>query len=178
MKKVLLIISSFVLISIGLTWFWNEWARVSYAHLFNAVAPPIYELIGFEHARVVGFRERYINFVPFVSLLLVTPGLTLRRRTIGLSLGVFFIFLCHLALNLTELLQPGLSLPIVPAIVSDALPFLVWIIVAYPVLTKFLVVEVEPEANGDAAKLPTTTEGEGEGERRVPGDGDSSTTGG
>lgn len=149
MKKTLLIVLSFVVISIGLTWIWNEWARAGYAQLLKSVAPPLYELLGFGDARVGLLRERYINFVPFVSLLLVTPGLTLRRRAIGLALGLVFIFVCHLALNLTELFQPGRSLPIVPSIVSDALPFLVWSVVAYPVLTKFLVVTTEPETNGD-----------------------------
>ncbi len=145
MKKVSLVAISFVLISIGLTWFWNEWARAGYADLFNAVAPPLYELIGLGDARVVALRERYINFVPFVSLVLVTPGLTLRRRTLGLALGLVFMFECHLMLNLTELFQPGVSLPIVPAIVSDALPLLVWSAVAYPALTGFLAKAGEPE---------------------------------
>ena len=153
MKRASLVVLGFIFISIGLTWFWNEWARAGYAQLLNAVAPPIYELIGFGDARVGALRERYINFVPFVSLLLVTPGLTLRRRTIGLALGLFFIFVCHLALNLTELLQPGRALPVVPSIVSDALPFLVWIVVAYPVLTKFLSAEGEPGANCDDPPL-------------------------
>jgi len=147
MKKTLLIIVCFAIISIGLTWFWNEFARESYADLLKTVAPPIYKLIGFEGARVGALRERYINFVPFVSLLLVTPGLTLKRRSIGLVLGLFTIFVSHLALNLTELLQPGRSLPAIPSVVSDAFPFFIWIFVAYPVLAKFLPVASEPPSS-------------------------------
>ena len=144
MKKALLIAVCFGLISIGLTWFWNEWARAGYAQLLKTVGPPLYDLIGFEGARVGANRERYINFVPFVSLVLVTPGISLRRRSIGLVLGLFTIFVSHLALNLTEIIQPGRSLPIIPSIASDALPFLVWIFVAYPTLAKFLPVASEP----------------------------------
>lgn len=151
MKKAILIVLAFCVISIGLTWIWNEWVRVSYADFLTAVAPSIYELIGFEHARVGALRQRYINFVPFVSLLLVTPGLTLRRRTIGLALGLFSIFVSHLALNLTELLQPGNSLPIVPSVISDAFPFLVWIVVAYPTLKKFLPVANDTNPNGSSS---------------------------
>ena len=148
MKKAVLVILCFCVVSIGLTWIWNEWARVGYAQLFNWMAPPFYDLIGFEDARVVGSRTRYINFVPFVSLVIVTPGIALRRRLIGLALGVCSISLGHLLLNLTERLHPGLSLPIVPALVSDALPFLVWLVVAYPVVAKFLPSPDAPDATG------------------------------
>ncbi|HEB90627.1 MAG TPA: hypothetical protein ENI85_13730 [Deltaproteobacteria bacterium] len=137
MKKALLVIAGFTVISIGLTWLWNEWLRLAYAHLLNLVAPPVYDLIGFEGARVGAFRQRYVNFVPFVSLVLVTPGLGLRRRGLGLGLGVFTIFISHLALNLTERLQPGQSLPLVSSLVSDAFPFVVWLIVAHPVVSGF-----------------------------------------
>ncbi len=151
MKKAVLIVLGFGVISIGLTWIWNEWARLAYGHFLVAVGRPIYDLIGFGDVRVAGLRERYINFVPFVSLVLVTPGITLRRRTIGLATGLIAISASHLALNLTGLLQPGgLSLPIVPALVSDALPFLVWLVVAYPVVVKFLPSLTEPEAEAEA----------------------------
>ena len=137
MKKALLVIIGFVIVSIGLTWVWNEWLRLAYAHFLNLVAPPIYDLVGFEGARVGALRQRYVNFVPFVSLVLVTPGLTLPRRLLGLALGIPTIFVSHLALNLTERLQPGQSLPLVSSLISDAFPFVVWLLVAYPVVTRF-----------------------------------------
>jgi hypothetical protein len=146
MKRAVLIVLGFGVISIGLTWIWNEWAQLAYGHFLAAIGPPIYDLIGFEDARMAALRERYINFVPFVSLVLVTPGITLRRRTIGLAMGLVAISASHLALNLTGLLQPGgVALPIVAALVSDALPFLVWLVVAYPVVVKFLPSLSEPK---------------------------------
>jgi hypothetical protein len=66
-------------------------------------------------------------------------------------LGLFSIFVGHLALNLTEILEPGHSLPMVPSIISDALPFLVWIVVAYPVLKKYLPVPTEPDSNDSSS---------------------------
>ena len=137
MKKTLLVIAAFAVASVGLTWLWNEWLRLAYAHFLNFVAPPIYDLIGFEGARVGAFRQRYVNFVPFVSLVLVTPGLGLRRRMLGLALGVLTISASHLALNLTERLQPGHSLPLVSSLLSDAFPFVVWLFVAQPVVSGF-----------------------------------------
>lgn len=136
--RILLTVLAFVIISITLTWLWNEWLRALYGQLFKAVAAPLYDAIGLGHAKAVGLRQRYINFVPFVALVLVTSGLTLRRRAIGLTAGLFTIFLSHLALNLTALIQPGAALPVLASLVSDSVPFLVWFVVAYPVVSKFI----------------------------------------
>ncbi len=137
MKRALIVVLAFGLVSVALTFLWNEWGRDAYATLFKFVARPVYDAIGFSAARVGAYRDRYINFVPFVSLVLVTPGIGFRRRSIGLGLGLVTIFVSHLALNLTEGLHPGPSLPVVPAIFSDAFPFLLWVAVAYPVVVRF-----------------------------------------
>lgn len=136
--KAVLIAIAFVIISIGLTWIWNEWLRGLYAQFFGMIAPPIYDSIGLGHAWAAGLRDRYINFVPFVALVLVTPGLTLRRRSIGLVAGLVAISIGHIVLNLTALIEPGPALPIMASLVSDSFPFLVWFFVAYPVLADFM----------------------------------------
>jgi hypothetical protein len=138
MKKSLPVVLAFIVLSVGLTWAWNEWLRVLYGEFFATVAPPIYDALGFGDARVVTRRLRYINFVPFVALVLVTPGLALPRRLIGLAAGLVTIAVSHLVLNLTAHLQPGPALPIVSILISDAFPFFVWIVVAYPALARFL----------------------------------------
>ena len=137
--RALLVVAGFAAITIGLTWLWGEWGRVEYGRLLKTVAPPIYELIGFPDARVGALRQRYINWVPFVGLVLVTPGLALRRRAIGLFAGLGLLFVSHLMLNLTERWQPGRSLPVVASLISDALPFVIWIVVAHPVVSRWFV---------------------------------------
>ncbi len=135
MKKVLLRVAAFALITLLLTWLWGEGGRVLYGRFLKLVAPSIYDVFGFEGARVGAFRQRYVNFVPFIGLLLVTPQLSARRRAIGLAAGLFVLFCGHLALNLTESGAGGARhLPLVPSLVSDALPFIVWLIVAAPAL--------------------------------------------
>ncbi len=132
------VLLGFVAITIVLTWFWTEWGRQAYGQFLRAVAPPIYDLIGFGDARVGAFRHRYINFIPFVGLVLVTPGIAIKRRATGLFGGLFALFVGHLVLNLTERMQPGSHLPFVPSLVSDALPLMIWVIVAWPALAPFL----------------------------------------
>lgn len=137
MRRTLLRIVAFVAVTLALTWIWEEGGRVAYGRFLKLVAPPLYDLIGFEGARVGAFRQRYVNFVPFVGLVLVTPGLTLRRRLGGLALGLFALFAGHLALNLTEIGQGRTRhLPMVPSLVSDTLPFLLWLVVAAPALAQ------------------------------------------
>jgi len=144
MKRTLLVVGGFVLVTLLLTWFWTEWGRVHYGHFLKLVAPPIYDAIGFGDARVGAYRQRYINFVPFVGLVLVTPGIVLRRRLIGLFGGITALFVGHLALNLTEGAHRGAHLPFVPSLVSDALPFVLWIIVAYPVVSQWFTSALAP----------------------------------
>ena len=142
--RALLVIGSFLVITVLLTWFWTAWGREHYGYFLKIVAPPIYEAIGFGDARVGAFRQRYINFVPFVGLVLVTPGIALRRRLLGLSGGLIFLFLGHLILNLTERIDKGSHLPVVPSLLSDALPFGVWIVVAYPVISQWFATILTP----------------------------------
>lgn len=134
MKQGILVFLAFFVVSIGLTWVWNEWLSDLYGELFKAVALRLHGFLGFGSAPIAPYRTRYINFVPFVSLVLVTPGIALRRRAAGLVLGVIALFVSHLVLNLSAYFSPGSALPIVPALFSDALPFVLWLAVAYPAL--------------------------------------------
>ncbi len=149
MRKALFVVLAFCVISIGLTWLWTEWLRALYGTLLAFVAPPVYEWIGLGDVPMRPMRLRYINFVPFVSLVLVTPGLTMARRGAGLTLGIFAIFLCHLGVNLTAALAPSAALPVPAALFSDAFPFVIWFLVAYPVVKRTLMGVLEDEKPTD-----------------------------
>lgn len=119
----------FVAITIPLTWLWLEFGRQLYARLFAWVAPPLYALFGLGDAVVVSMRLRYINVVPFVGLMLVTPGLSWPRRLGGLAVGLGLLFFSHLWLNATAALAPGRGALLMPAALAcDVLPFLLWIL--------------------------------------------------
>jgi hypothetical protein len=134
MKKALFVIIAFAGITIALTWYWTHGGRHLYGQFFKVIAPPIYDLIGFGDARIGAFRQRYINFVPFVGLVLVTPGVTHRRRALGLVGGLVALSIGHLVLNLTEGVTRGAHLPFVPSLISDALPLVFWVLVAFPAI--------------------------------------------
>lgn len=149
--KVVLRIALFAAVTLALTWLWNEGGRVVYGKFLKLVAPGIYELFGFEGARVGAFRQRYVNFVPFVGLVLVTPRLSPRRRLVGLAAGLFVLFCGHLVLNLTALRAGGRHLPLVPSLLSDTLPFLLWLFVAAPTWMGWLPGTARPGAAHDSA---------------------------
>ncbi|MBB82656.1 MAG: hypothetical protein CL931_02440 [Deltaproteobacteria bacterium] len=152
MKRALLVLG-FVAITIALTFLWEESGRVTYGRFLKAVAPPIYDLFGVGDARVGAFRQRYINWVPFVGLMLVTPGLAWRRRLGGLAGGLVLLFAGHLALNLTERVHKAAQLPFVPSLVSDALPFLLWVLFAWPVVSRWFasaLAEIPPAAQDES----------------------------
>jgi len=139
MTRIALRVAAFVAITLALTWLWEEGGRALYGRTLKLVAPPIYDLLGFEGARVGAFRQRYVSFVPFIGLVLVTPGLSARRRAIGLVLGLFALFCGHLALNLTETVTGrDRHLSLVPSLASDTLPFVLWVLVAAPALVSWL----------------------------------------
>ncbi len=137
MKRAIPVVLGFVVITIALTWVWEEGGRHFYGRFLKTVAPTIYDWIGFGDARVGAMRQRYINWIPFVGLMLVTPGLALRRRAIGLGGGLGLLFVGHLALNLTERMHKASHLPFVPSLLSDAVPFLLWILFAWPVVSSW-----------------------------------------
>lgn len=143
MRRALQIIVAFVIVTIALTWVWEEGGRQLYGRFLKTVVPPIYDAIGFGDARVGAMRQRYINWIPFVGLMLVTPGLAAKRRTTGLAAGIALLFVGHLALNLTQPSGTGGRLPIVSSMLSDALPFVLWILFAWPVVSSWFAAALE-----------------------------------
>lgn len=152
MKKAVLVFLAFFVLSIGLAWIWEVWLRNLYGELFKSAALVLHGWLGLGEAPIAPYRTRYINLVPFVSLILVTPGISPRRRAVGLGLGLVAIFVSHLALNLTAYFTPGAAVPIVPALFSDTLPFLLWLGVAYPAIGGlFGVSQADAESDGESS---------------------------
>jgi hypothetical protein len=123
-------VASFVLISLPLTWLWFEGAAAGYGWILHHVGGEIYSLAGFDGMRTL-YRARFINFIPFIALVLATPRLNVRRRVIGLLAGIALLFASHLLFNgMAELSRTSGLMPPVAATFSDALPLALWAVVA------------------------------------------------
>lgn len=129
MKQTLLFLAKFVALTAPLTWLWQVWGRRAYAAFYGPVAHSIYSLLGFDRVPTPS-RERFINYIPFLTLMILTPRLSLRRRLLGTALGMLALFALHIATNLLD--PPGtLSFPIGLSLALDAAPFLLWVLIAH-----------------------------------------------
>jgi len=149
MKRTLLVVAGFIVTTLVLAWGWEEAGlRDGYARFLETTGRPLLDSIGLDDVRIVGERMRYINWIPFVGLMLVTPGLSWRRRGTGLGLGLVALYASHLLLNATHVGRAG-QIPLVPSLVSDTLPFLLWLAGAHPAVrswfTSALAATLAPE---------------------------------
>jgi hypothetical protein len=132
MKKILLFVLEFLALSVPLTWLWVSWVRPVYASFFHYAATAIYALFGLSGVPTP-MRQRYIHYIPFVVLMILTPRLSARRRFGGIALGALALFLFQVAAN--WIASPAgtlrLVLPIPIGLLSDALPFVLWALIAH-----------------------------------------------
>ncbi len=130
MKQILLFTLSFVALSFALTWLWLAGGNALYAETMQPIAREIHQWVGLRRAGTMG-RARFINLVPFVTLMLLTPRLSRRRRWGGLAIGLLILVLSHLLLNAIAVGSHARGrLPPTAALASDAMPFLIWFMIA------------------------------------------------
>ncbi len=130
MRRAILLTLSFVALTLALTWLWLNGGGRLYADAITPIARGIYDAIGLEGFGTMR-RLRFINLVPFTSLMLLTPGLDWRRRLGGLGIGWLVLVASHIALNgLAIASRAKGQLPPTAALASDALPFLLWMVFA------------------------------------------------
>ena len=142
-RRLFRLLFEFVALSLPLSWLWMNGGKALYGRFFGWAATPIFQLLGATEPPN-GYRDRFINYVPFVVLMLITPALSARRRALGTAVGLFVIFCGHLAFAWVANQAPrgpggGRTAEsfatLFPAfLVSDSLPFVLWAIFAAPFL--------------------------------------------
>jgi len=136
MKPAVLFLVKFVCLTAPLIWLWQVGGLSVYHAIYSPIASAIYESLGFEGVATPA-RDRYVNIVPFLTLMALTPGLSKRRRFGGAAIGVVLLFLMHIAVNLTANPQT-LQLPRLVLLAMDAAPFFLWIVIANEFVRGFM----------------------------------------
>ncbi len=136
MKATLLFLVKFVCLTAPFVWLWQVGGLQVYHALYSPVADMIYGWLGFEGVATPA-RQRYINLIPFVALMVLTPRLSTRRRLGGIAIGLMILFLLHIGINLTANPET-LRLPRRTSLILDAAPFFLWVIIANEFVRDFM----------------------------------------
>ena len=134
----LFVFLEFVVLSVALTWLWLAWAQEAYTIFFEWLAGPVLRAIGSGRVANSPAEKRFISYVPFLVLMVITPSMSLRRRLTGTAVGILLIFLCHVGVVAVEHLAQTRYRPtsdpfstVFPAAMfTDAFPFVLWAIIA------------------------------------------------
>jgi hypothetical protein len=151
-RRVLLLILLFFALTLPLAWLWLEWGEAVYARSLLHLLKPLYASLGLHHKRGGPVSPRLVSIVPFVVLMALTPGLSLRRRVVGTLVGLLLIACFHLALfTLVDASYAVLGrtrralTKIVPfLLINDGLPLLVWVFFARDFLRRLVPALGEP----------------------------------
>jgi hypothetical protein len=132
-------IAIFVAVTALGTWWWEQGGRAIYGRLFVSLAGAFYSLIGLDQVALAP-RERFINLVVFLGLMAATPALAWRRRLGGTVVGLVALIASHIALSGFVWWWAGglATFPLPVAIVSDVLPFAIWVVVARDVVASWV----------------------------------------
>lgn len=132
----------FAVLTVVLTWVWITWLQAGYTELVGWVGGPLLAHFGAQGVAESPAEKRFVSYVPFVVLMLMTPRLSWRRRLAGIGVGCGLIFACHLGLVVLEAFAQTAGRPtedafstLLPAVLfADAFPFVLWALIAQEVL--------------------------------------------
>jgi hypothetical protein len=137
--RFLLALLKIVVVSVPIAWIWEKWGREAYGDLFLQLSLPIYSLFGYHALLPEGARDRFINYLPFLVLMIVTPRMSLTRRGVGIVVGfvviflfqVFFVWYQYVAVpDLENLDQQSYSRFLPVMLLCDSIPLILWIVIA------------------------------------------------
>jgi len=136
MKPALIFLVKFVCLTAPFVWLWENGGLGIYHIVYSPIASAIYEGLGFEGV-ATPVRARYINFIPFLALMILTPNMSTRRRLGGTAIGLLILFSMHIAVNLTANPET-LELPRPVSLSLDAAPFFLWFVIANEFVREFI----------------------------------------
>ncbi|MBW1844194.1 MAG: hypothetical protein JRE38_01610 [Deltaproteobacteria bacterium] len=136
MKPAILFLVKFVCLTAPFIWLWHVGGFRYYHALYSPVAEAVYGWLGLEGVEATS-RIRYINLIPFLTLMVLTPNLSTRRRLGGTAIGLVILFAMHIAVNLTANPRTQI-LPQMVRLMLDAAPFFLWVIIAREFVRDFM----------------------------------------
>jgi len=153
MKPAIRFLAKFICLTAPCVWLWHIGGWKLYHALYSPVAEAVYQWLGVEGVEAAS-RTRHINLIPFVTLMVLTPNLSTRRRLVGTAIGLAILFAMHIAVNFAA--NPKTQvLPQMIRLMLDAAPFFLWVVIAHEFVRDFMqrgvvrVAEEESPKNAD-----------------------------
>jgi len=151
-RRLLRLLLLFFALTLPLAWLWDRWGQDVYIRLLWAIREPLYDVLGLHPRRGNPVGPRPFAIVSFAVLMLITPGMSWRRRAIGSVVGLALIVGFHLLfLLVSDLAYSAFGrsrralTKIVPfLLINDGIPFLVWIWLARDFLRRSIPALAEP----------------------------------
>ena len=137
-RRLLLLLLLFVAFTLPLAWLWDRWGQQQYLRLLWAIREPLYDAIGLRARRGSPVGPRPFAIVSFVALMVVTPGMSWRRRAVGCLVGLsaiagfhlFFLVVSDVAYASFGRSRRALTKIVPFLLINDGIPFLVWLFFA------------------------------------------------
>ena len=156
-RRLLLMLVLFFALTLPLVWLWLQWGEAVYVRLLRDLLRPLYDAIGLRPQRGGPVIPRLVSIVPLTVLMVITPGLSWRRRLFGALVGLLVCACFHLLLfvvvDAAYAVLAGKprarQTKIVPFLqIYDGIPFVVWLFFARDFLRRLV------PALGEPAKGP------------------------
>ncbi len=136
-KNLWLFLLKLLLFSLALGYLWFSRFQVQYPYWIDGIADPFFKLVGVRRWWLALVIDHFTNLVPYLALVLASPGLidNWKRTLVSLFVGVAILVFGHLLLswavyyfNEKYSLSKGFYRYMVPLyIINDALPLVLWL---------------------------------------------------
>ena len=136
-KSLWLFLLKLLVFSLALGYLWFSRYQVLYPYWIDGIADPFFKLVGVKKWWLALVVEHFTNLVPYLALVLASPGLFKhwKRTLIALVGGVAILILGHLLLSwavyhfhVKYSLSKSFYKIVVPMyIINDALPLALWL---------------------------------------------------
>ena len=150
----------FLAVTLPLTWWWLSGGREAYwEHVYKPFAFPVLGWLSVTTFPPSVVRDRLMNFLPFLALMVSTPRMPIAVRAKRTLIGLGLIFVGQIALGYWAYVayegrgpENESAATFFPAVVaSDALPFALWTLMAREFVSSLLA-SVLPPAPGQPAR--------------------------
>jgi hypothetical protein len=100
-KEPWLFLIKLVVSSVVLGYLWFAFAQSAYPYFLKPVAIPFFQMVGVKTWRLTILIDHFSNIIPYIALIIATPGFidNWKKSILTLLGGLIILMICHLLLS-------------------------------------------------------------------------------